>query len=421
MPYFNSPKILFGSSMLKRLGSELQGLGTKAVLITDRNVAALSESLVKTLSDAGWAVTVWDGAEQEPSTEGALAASKILVEHEPQLVIGFGGGSVIDTAKAAWILWERPEFNVSELDKSINPRNRLNLRKKGRFLAVPTTAGTGSEVTWAIVLTDKVNQRKLGFGNNEIVPDMALLIPEFTTGMPKCLTASTGMDVLGHAFDGYTSRQQNDFSDGLCLQAIRLTFEYLPKAYADGTDMVAREKMQNAAAITGLGFGNSNTSLSHAQAHAIGATFHIGHGKAVGLSLAASLEYISSNPPLPNTPDPTEKLALIATVLGIRGTKEKAVKKLIQKVRDLVKEIGEPLNLKEAGVSKADFDAKLPTLVTLTSKDVSIFSCPCECKEPAIEAMLKAIYEYKGSEEYDGIMMRRPKDHQTDAVPMQFL
>jgi alcohol dehydrogenase class IV len=141
----------------------------------------------------------------------------------------------------------------------------------------------------------------------------------------------------------------------------------------------------------------------------------------VGLSLAASLEYISSNPPLPNTPDPTEKLALIATVLGIRGTKEKAVKKLIQKVRDLVKEIGEPLNLKEAGVSKADFDAKLPTLVTLTSKDVSIFSCPCECKEPAIEAMLKAIYEYKGSEEYDGIMMRRPKDHQTDAVPMQFL
>jgi alcohol dehydrogenase class IV len=393
MPYFNSPKILFGSSMLKRLGPELQGMGTRAVVITGKIVGKLSEPLVKALSDAGFTVNVWDGAETEPSTDGAFAASKVLAQYEPNLVVGFGGGSVIDTAKAAWILWERPDFSIKELHKSINPKNKLNLRQKARFIAVPTTSGAGSEVSWAIVLTDKANQRKLGVGNNEIVPDIALLVPEFTEGMPKSLTASTGMDVLGHAFDGYTARQQNDFSDGLCLQAIKLTFEWLPKACKDGSDLVAREKMQNAATIAGLGFGNSSTSLSHAIGHAIGATFNIPHGKAIGLALPYSLEFISSNPPLPNTPDPVEKLATVATLLGIQGTKQHMVKTLIQKVRDLTKSLGEPLSLKEAGVTKDQFMEKLSTLVTLACKDVNMFSCPCECKEPSAEAIIKRMYE----------------------------
>jgi alcohol dehydrogenase class IV len=398
MPYFNSPKILFGSSMLKRLGSELQGMGNKAVVITDKNVAKFSDQLVKAVSDAGFEVRVWDGAEQEPTTEGALNASKVLGEFQPQLVIAFGGGSVIDTAKGAWILWERPDFSASELDKSINPRNKLNLRKKARFIAVPTTSGTGSEVNWAIVLTDKASHRKLGFGNNEIVPDMALLIPEFTAGMPKSLTASTGMDVLGHAFDGLTARQQNDFSEGLCLQAIRLAFEWLPKAYNDGTDMVAREKMQNAASIAGLGFGNSNTSLSHALGHAVGATFNVGHGRAVGVALPYSLDYISRNPPLPNTADPVDKLGLVARILGIEGkSKQEAAEKVIQAVRDLARQIGEPRSLKDLGITKEQLNEKLSTLVTLTGKDVNMFSCPCECKEPSIEAMLNSMFGAQGA------------------------
>jgi alcohol dehydrogenase class IV len=392
MPYFNSPKILFGSAMLKRIGAELQGMGSRAAIITDKNLSSASGPLVKVLTDAGFQVDVWDGAEREPSIDGALVASKALAGFEPDLVVGFGGGSAIDTAKAAWILWERPDFNPSQLDKSINPKSSLNLRTKARFLAVPTTSGTGSEVNWAIVLTDKANHRKLGFGNNEIVPDMALLIPEFTAGMPKSLTAGTGMDVLGHAFDGYTARQQNDFSDGLCLQAIKLAFEWLPKAYRDGNDMAAREKMQNAAAIAGLGFGNSNTSLSHALAHAIGATFNIGHGRAVGMALAASLDYICTHAPLANTPDPVEKLNTVARLLGFdAATKEEAAQKVIQKVRNLAQEVGEPSCLKEAGISTDVFNERISTLVTLTVKDVNMFSCPCECTEPAIEQMMRSI------------------------------
>ena len=390
MPYFNSPKILFGNSMMKRLGPELQGMGDKAVIITDKNVEHLSTLLVQTLKDSGFTVHVWDGAELEPTTEGALKASTILAEHQPGLVIAFGGGSVIDTAKAAWILWERPDIVIGELEKAINPKSKLNLRKKARFMAVPTTSGTGSEMNWAIVLTDKANERKLGFGNNEIVPDIALLIPEFTAGLPKSLTASTGMDVLGHAFDGYTAKQQNDFSDGLCLQAIKLAFEWLPKACADGSDMTAREKMQNAASIAGLGFGNSNTSLSHALAHAIGATFHMGHGRAVGLALPCSLEFITSKPS--GSVDLVEKLAAVGRYIDISAaSSEEVVKKLIAKVRDTAREIGEPAGLSEAGISKEDFEAKLGLLVTLTSKDVNMYSCPCPCDAQDIEQMLKSM------------------------------
>jgi acetaldehyde dehydrogenase/alcohol dehydrogenase len=393
MPYFRSPKVLFGSGMLKRLVTELEGKGNKAVLITGKTVVKLSGQLVEAVSSAGFEVKVWDGAEPEPSTEVALAGSQILAEFEPQLVIGFGGGSAIDTAKAAWILWERPDLASTELDKSISPKTKLNLRQKARFLAVPTTSGTGSEVNWSIVLTDKANQRKMGFANNEIVPDIALLVPDFTAGMPKALTASTGIDVLGHALDGYTARQQNDFSDGLCLQAMKLVFEWLPKAYQDGSDLVAREKMQNAAAIAGLGFGNSNTSLCHALAHAIGVAFNIGHGRTVGITLPYSLEYISSNPPLPNTPNPTDKLSTAAKFIGIDArSASEAAQKLIQKIRQLEKDIGEPLSLKEAGINKEQLEEKIDTLVSLASRDVNILSSPCECKEENLRQIFQDMY-----------------------------
>ena len=394
MAYFRSPKIIFGSGILKRLVGELEGIGKKAVLITDKPLVKLSESLVEALTGAGFEVKVWDGAEPEPSIEVAVAGSNFLTEIGPQLVIGFGGGSAIDTAKAAWIFYERPDLiSTTGLEKAINPRAKLNLRQKAKFLAVPTTSGTGSEVNWAIILTDKANQRKLGFGNNEIVPDLALLAPEFTLSLPAHLTASTGMDVLGHALDGYTARQQTDFSDGLCLQAIKMVFEWLPKVCKDGNDLTAREKMQNAASIAGLGFGNSNTSLSHALGHSIGVTFKMGHGRAIGLALPYSLEFISSRPPLPKTADPVEKLSLAAKIAGIdEKSPKEAIKKLIQKTRSLSKEIGEPLTLKEAGITKDQFDAKIDTLVSIGLKDVNMYSCPCECKEEDIKQIYQDMF-----------------------------
>jgi alcohol dehydrogenase class IV len=380
MAYFRSPKILYGKGTLKRLPLELRGKGAKAVLITDKTMDKLSERVVEVIESAGFEVTVWNGAKPEPSTDVAREGGRVLINFGPDLVIGFGGGSAIDTAKAAWILYARPDLDANQLDQLVNPKTQLELRKKAFFVAIPTTSGTGSEVTWAVILTDKENNRKIAFVNNEIVPDIVLLDPEFTISMPKTLTGSTGLDVLGHAFDGYTARQQTDFSDGLCLQAIKLGFDWLPKACRDGDDILAREKMQNAAAIAGLGFGNSNTSLCHALAHSLGVTFSIPHGRAVGLALPYSLEYISSNSPLPNAPDPVQRLSVVARFIGIdAGSDRAAIEALLERIEDLKREIGEPLSLKEAGITEKQIEKNIDTIASLASKDVNMFSSPCEC------------------------------------------
>jgi alcohol dehydrogenase class IV len=396
MSYFLSPKkILFGKGMLRRLGTELEGRGQKAVLITGRNTVKLSGELVEAVKNAGYEVKVWDGAEPEPSTAIVTKASKVLQEFEPQLIIAFGGGSVLDIAKAAWVLWENPEISPAEIT-AVNVRTKLNWQKKARFMAVPTTSGTGSDVSWAIVLTDAAAHRKIGFANTEIVPDITLLVPEFTASMPKSLTARTGLDVLGHALDGYTARQQTDFSDGLCLQAMKLAFEWLPKAYADGADLVAKEKMQNAATIAGLGFGNSNTSLCHALAHALGAVFNISHGQSVGITLPYSLEYIASNPPLEGAPEPVERLSTAARFVGIQASSDQAAaQKLLQKLRELAKEIGEPLSLKEAGVTEQQMRDNLDAMVTIAGKDVNMYSSPCECKDEKLRQLLRDIWSGK--------------------------
>jgi alcohol dehydrogenase class IV len=397
MSYFLSPrKVLFGKGMLKRLGAEIEGRGKKAVLITGKNTVKFSGELVEAVKAAGYEVKIWDGAEQEPSIASIGEALQALQEFGPQLIIGFGGGSVLDTAKAAWVLWENPGIAPAEITTAVNVRAKLSWQKKARFVTVPTTSGTGSDVNWAIVLTDTAAHRKIGFANAEVVPDITLLVPEFTIGMSKALTASTGLDVLSHALDGYTARQQTDFSDGLCLQAMKLAFEWLPRAWANGNDLIAREKMQNAATIAGLGFGNSNTSLCHALAHTLGAIFNIPHGRSVGITLPYSLEYITSNPPIEGAPDPIKRLSAAASFIGIKAnTDQEAILKLVQKIRDLTREVGEPLSLREAGVTEKQMNDNLDTLVAIASKDVNMYSTPCECKDEKLKQLFRNIWAGK--------------------------
>ncbi len=392
MPFFLSPKVVFGKGALERLGLEIEGKGDKAAVITDKTMAPLSGKLVETVKNAGYEVKVWDGAEPDPAIEVALSGSQFLLSFEPQWIIGFGGGSAIDTAKAAWVLYEKPELATGDLAKSVLPKARLNLRRKARFVAVPTTSGTGADVTWVAVLTDRAKQRKVIFAHHDLVPDMSVLDVGLTSGMPKSLTASTGIDVLGHAVDGFTSRQRTDFTDGLCLQAIKMTFDWLPRACEDGGDLTAREKMQNAATIAGLGFGNSNTGLSHALAHALGALFHIPHGRAVGMSLPPSLDYIVSTPPHPKAPDPVERLATAAAFIGIDAASPgEGSQKFIQKIRELQKDIGEPVTLEEAGVKAKDLADSMETLVTLARSDPNMYTTPCPCEEEDLRRLFQGM------------------------------
>jgi alcohol dehydrogenase class IV len=191
--------VIFGKGALKRLSLELEGKGNRAALITDRILKEKSTELVESIRAAGYEVKIWDEVEADPTLDIILAASRFLLDFNPQWVIGFGGGSAIDTAKAAWVLYERPDLAAGDLTKSILPKVKLNLRQKARFVAVPTTSGTGADVTWVAVLTDRAMNRKIVFAHNDIVPDLSVLDTNLTLALPKDLTASTGLDVIAHA------------------------------------------------------------------------------------------------------------------------------------------------------------------------------------------------------------------------------
>lgn len=393
MPYFLSPKVIFGKGALKRLSLEMDGKGNRAAIITDRILREKCNELVEGLKAVGYEVKIWDGVEADPTLDIALTASRFLLDFNPQWVIGFGGGSAIDTAKAAWVLYERPDLASGDLTKSILPKAKLNLRQKARLVSIPTTSGTGADVTWVAVLTDRAMNRKIVFAHNDIVPDLSVLETNLTLALPKGLTASTGLDVIAHAVDGYTSRQQNDFSDGPCLQAVRMALEWLPVVYRDGSNLQAREKMQNAATIAGLGFGNSNTGLSHALGHSVGALFHLSHGRAIGIALPYSLTYIATHPPIEGVPDPIERLAVLAGFVGINEpTPKGAVEAFIERIRSIQKEIEEPLSLRGAGITEDQMKAEIDKLVQIAEKDPNMYTTPCECKGAALRELFEVMW-----------------------------
>src|SRR5574341_1765330 len=311
MWYFSSPQIAFGEDALSRL-DELKG--RQAFIVTDANVARLGlvRKVQERLDNVGIPSTVFAEVEPDPSLQTVRRCAAAMAEYNPDWVIGLGGGSCIDAAKAAWLLYERPDIDPA----GINPFDFFGVRAKARLIAIPTTSGTGSEATWAVVLTDTDEQRKLALGARELLPDIAIVDPAFTLSMPPRLTADTGLDALTHAVEGYTSAWHNDFADGPCLKAIQIIFDYLPRACADGEDMEAREKMHNAAALAGLGFINSLAATAHALGHSLGAVFHIPHGRAVSLFLPYTIQFNARG-------DRPARYADIARFLGLPAGHER--------------------------------------------------------------------------------------------------
>ena len=305
MWYFTSPQIVFGEGSLAAL-DELSG--RRALIVTDPTIVALGlvDLVTSRLRKAGIGYDVFDQVEPDPSLETVRAGAQVALDIQPDWVIGVGGGSPMDAAKAIWVIYERPDMDPAE----INPIVELGLRRKARLITIPTTSGTGAEVTWAIVLTDTEVGRKLGLGNRENTADLAIVDPEMAKGMPRQLTIDTGLDALTHAVEGYTCTWHTDMTDGICLQAAQLVLEYLPHAAANGGDLAARERMHNAATLAGLGFGNAMASMAHACGHALGGRFHVPHGRAVGLLLPYTIQFMAAQAP--------ERFALMADALGAR-------------------------------------------------------------------------------------------------------
>lgn len=382
MWFFNSPQVVFGEGALSYLS---QVRGTRAYIVTDKTMVQFGfVDLVKQqLAEAQIETRVFDQVEPEPCLETVQRGAQLLRDYAPDWVVGLGGGSAMDAAKAMWALYERPDLTPD----AISPLEYLGLGQKAKLITISTTSGTGSEVTWAFVLSDPAEKRKLGLGSREALATIAIVDPQFVMKQPPRLTADTGLDALTHAVEGYTSTWRNDFSDGPCLKAIDLVFKYLPQAYTNGADVVAREKMHNAAALAGLGFINSMAALAHAMGHSLGGAFHVPHGRAVSLFLPYTMEFAANGG--------NYRYADIARFIGLNVPHEKeATRCLIAAVRALETRLGSDTQIASLNISRDDYQAALPKLLDYAENDTQIVASPRQPDRAELEKIFW--YAYAG-------------------------
>jgi len=351
---------------------------------------------------------IFSDVEPDPSVETVMKGCELMNKFQPDVIIALGGGSAIDAAKGMWLFYEHPEtdFDLLRL-KFMDIRKRVykfpKLGNKAKMVAIPTTSGTGSEVTSFAVITDKEKNVKYPLADYELTPDVAIIDPEYVMSVPPSVTADTGMDVLTHAIEAYVSILASDFTDGLAIKAIQLVFEYLPRAYKNGSDALAREKMHNASCIAGMAFTNAFLGINHSLAHKLGGEFHIPHGRANAVLLPYVIEYNAQKPtkfvsfPKYETFIADKKYAEIARALGLpASTTEEGVQSLIKAVRDLMKEINMPSTIAECKVDSKKFKAKVSELADKAFED------QCTSANPRLPLVseLEEIYlkAYSGSE-----------------------
>ena len=319
---------------------------------------------------------IYSDVEPDPDVETIMRGVSVMREFQPDVIIALGGGSAMDAAKGMWLFYEHPDASFDGLkQKFIDIRKRAvkfpKLGTKAKMVCIPTTSGTGSEVTSFAVITDRKNGNvKYPLADYALTPDVAIIDPQFVMSLPKSATADTGMDVLTHAIEAYTSTLASDYTDGLAMQAIEMVFEYLPRAYQNGAaDKEAREKMHNASCIAGMAFTNAFLGLNHSMAHKLGGEYHIPHGRANAILLPYIVAYNGQKPtkfaifPKYETFVADKKFAKIAKHLGIAGkTTEESVANLVQAIKDLRASLNVPGSIQECGVDEKVFFDNLPRL-----------------------------------------------------------
>jgi len=383
MWYFITPTIVYGDDALSHLGTIS---GKKAFIVTDAVMLKLGvvDKVKAQLDRAEIETQVFAEVEPNPSLETVKKGARTAAQFEPDWVIGLGGGSAMDAAKAIRVLCQRLDLEPEQ----VNPIEPLGLTQKVRLITIPTTSGTGAEVGWAFVLTDHRDQRKLVLGTREAYPDLAIVDPALSAGMPPQLTADTGMDALVHAIEIYAGNWHNDFVDGPALRAVQIVFDYLPRAYANGNDMEAREHMANAATLAGFGLGNANVGLAHSMGHATGALFRVPHGRLVGLYLPYVMEFVARESP--------GRYAELARSVSIDSKSDReAARAFIGRVRDLLQRVNQPAALKQIGISRQDFDAKLDALIANAEADACIIGSARTPSSEELRRLLECAYEGK--------------------------
>ena len=385
----------------------LRDLDLKNVLIvTSQDLDALGlVDQVRAHLPAGVACHVFNEVEIEPEHKVVVRGVEAIRHHRPDHLLAVGGGSVLDAAKAMRLFFSHPDLDFHSLETTyLDPRKRVIQYPKQpadglKLVAIPTTSGTGSEVTPFAVITDKELGRKVPLYDNSLIPDVAILDPDLVKGLPPSVTADTGMDALTHALEAAVSVFSSEYTDALAFQAGRIVFEYLPKAVRDGKNMEARAKMHNAACMAGLAFANAFVGVNHALAHSLGSVFKVPHGRANAVLLPYVIRYNAAVPskfmPFPNVKAYVahKKYAQFTDTMSWGGsTVQEKVDILIDKIFELMDACHVPTCIKELGITQEEFETAMPDIIRAAYDDISIRSNPRMPLLKELDALLRAAY-----------------------------
>lgn len=410
MQWFKVPdKIYFEHNSIQYL--EKMPNITRAFIVTDPGMVSLGyvDKILYYLRKRTEHVhcEIFSDVEPDPSIETVKRGAQMMDEFKPDVIIALGGGSAMDAAKGMWLFYEHPDVDFNSLRlRFLDIRKRAfkfpKMGNKAQLVAIPTTSGTGSEVTSFAVISDKKNNMKYPLADYELTPNIAIIDPQFVMSLPKSATADTGLDVLTHALEAYVSVMASDYTDGLAMKAIQLVFKYLPRAYKNGAeDAEAREKMHNASCMAGMAFTNAFLGLNHSIAHKIGGEYHVPHGKANAVLLPHVIKYNASIPskfvsfPKYKKFIADEKYAEIAAFLGLPAkTTEEGVQSLINAVIDLMKEVNEPLSFSECGIDEETYMRNVPDIANKAFEDQCTTANP---KLPLVKEIEQIMIDaYKG-------------------------
>ncbi|MBQ5821425.1 MAG: iron-containing alcohol dehydrogenase, partial [Clostridia bacterium] len=351
----------------------------KAFIVTDSFLYnnGYTRPITEKLDQMGITHTTFFNVQPDPTLGNAKEGAAQMAAFGPDVIIAMGGGSAMDAAKIMWVLYEHPEVDFADMAMRFSDiRKRIytfpKMGEKAYFIAVPTSAGTGSEVTPFAVITDEATGVKYPLADYELLPDMAIVDTDLHMSAPKGLTAASGVDAVSHALEAYASIMATDYTDGLALKALKVIFEYLPRAYDNGqTDVEAREKMANAATIAGMAFANAFLGVCHSMAHKLGAFHHLPHGVANALMLEQVLRFNAAEVPTKmgsfsqyTHPHTLARYAEVADYLGVKGQDDaEKLEGLIDALNALKAKVGIKESIQAYGIDEADFLARLDEMV----------------------------------------------------------
>ncbi|MDK0540443.1 iron-containing alcohol dehydrogenase [Clostridium perfringens] len=338
------------------------------------------DKVLSYLKEANMETKVFEGVEPDPSVETVMKGAKEMEEFNPDWIVSIGGGSPIDAAKAMWIFYEYPDFTF---EKAIVPFGLPKLRRKAKFVAIPSTSGTATEVTAFSVITDYKAKIKYPLADFEITPDIAIVDPSLAETMPEKLVAHTGMDALTHAIEAYTASLRSNFTDPLALKAIEMVNMHLVNSF--NGDMEARGEMHEAQCLAGMAFSNALLGIVHSMAHKVGAVFHIPHGCANAIFLPYVIKY--------NRKACEDRYANIARHIGLKGESERELTDaLVGLINKFNKELNIPSSMKEYGIDENEFKANLKFIAHNAVLDPCTGSNPREINDETMEKLYTCAY-----------------------------